>query len=306
MSQNTQGILFASTTALCWSILAILLKYALQFEDAYSIAWFRLFFAGIMLAGFIIGLKPKMLRDFKKGIPFMSIAAGFLLAANYVGYLKSIELTTASNAQIMIQTGPLMLLLIGVFYFKEKLQTIQWVGVALAFLGFVFFYWDRSLFNEGQLDTLLIGNSWIFMAAATWALYATFHKKLINKGWGPQQLNLVLYLAAGLALIPIADFPSMQSLDTPMLLLLLLLSLNTILAYGCMGEALKRIPASIVSLIITINPLVTLLLFEIMSQLDMKFVAPEPLAWQGYLGALCVVSGVGVAVSFKRAAGQRS
>ena len=283
-----------------------MLKYALQFEDAYSIAWFRLFFAGLMLTGFIAGVRPQLIKDFKKGVPFISILAGLLLGANYVGYLKGIEHTSASNAQIMIQTGPLMLLLAGVFYFKEKLQLVQWIGVALAMVGFVFFYWDQAMFNVDDLNSLLVGNSWIFMAAATWALYAVFHKKLISKGWEPQQLNIVLYLAAGLALIPIADFPSLQSLDTNMLLFLLLLSINTIVAYGCIGEALKRIPASFVSLIITVNPLMTLLLFEIMSQLDMKIVSPEPLAWRGYLGALLVVSGVGVAVSFKRAAGQRS
>lgn len=283
-----------------------MLKYALQFSDASSIAWFRLFFASIMLTGFIAGVRPALLKDFKKGIPILAVIAGFMLGANYLGYLKGIEFTSASNTQIMIQTGPLMLLFAGVFYFKETLGLMQWVGIASALIGFVFFYWDQTQFNIGDVKQLILGNTWIFMAAATWALYAVLNKKLILKSWNPQLLNTVVYFAASLVLIPTTEFQSFSHLTFIQLGFLLLLSFNTILAYGCLGEALKLIPASLVSLIITVNPLLTLMLFEIMSRLEMNIVAPEPLAWRGYLGALLVVSGVGIAVSFKRAAGQRS
>lgn len=283
-----------------------MLKYALQFSDASSIAWFRLFFASLMLGGFLAGVRPQVFKGFKKGLPLLAVVAGFLLGANYLGYLKGIEYTTASNTQIMIQTGPIMLLFAGVFYFKERLTWIQWAGITSAIIGLILFYWDQAAASLLNIDQYLKGNIWIFMAAATWALYAIFNKKLILKSWNPQLLNIVIFFSASLVLIPTTQFSHFSDLSLPQLSFLLLLSFNTILAYGCLSEAIKLIPASQVSLIITVNPLITLLLFQLMSLLDMSIVEPEPLAWRGYLGALLVVSGVAIAVSFKRAAGQRS
>ena len=64
-------------------------------------------------------------------------------------------------------------------------------------------------------------------------------------------------------------------------------------------EAMRLIPASKVSLIITCNPLLTILMMDLMAVYGLDFITPEPLEWRGYLGALLVVAGVVTAVSLK-------
>ena len=75
-----------------------------------------------------------------------------------------------------------------------------------------------------------------------------------------------------------------------------LLGLNTVLAYGALAEAIRLAPASHVSLIITLNPLITILMLQIMDWLQVDWVSPEPISLYGALGAIAVVTGVAVTI----------
>ena len=92
--------------------------------------------------------------------PLLAVLAGFSLAFNYFGYMKGVELTSASNAQVMIQMAPTLLAVIGFVYFKENPTRAQILGYLLAVMGFAAFYRDpmgQALSPNGDF---LIGNSW--------------------------------------------------------------------------------------------------------------------------------------------------
>lgn len=298
VQERSKGLLMASTTALSWAALAIGLKLALSYSSPGTIVWFRMLVAFIGLTSIYLLRSPKQLRILWHP-PILGIFAGVCLAANYFGYMKGVELTSASNTQIMIQTGPLTLILIGIFYFKEIPTRQQTIGFLVAATGFFFFYWDQILAAAENSEQFILGDLWIAMAALTWALFATF-QKILSPNWTPQQINILIYTIATLALLPLSDTSEMATWSWPVWLLMLALGLNTIIAYGALGEALKRIPASQVSLIISLNPLLTLLLMAGLAFAEVTWIAPEPIDWRGYLGALLVVSGVALAVSRKR------
>lgn len=298
MKNVNQGILFAAVTAFCWSILAIALKFTLGFASSGTIVWSRMIVAFLILIFYYAIKKPAQLNVIKSP-PLLGALAGLLLAANYFGYMKGIEYTSASNTQIMIQMAPLTLSLIGIFYFKERLKPIQLFGVLIAVCGFSFFYWDQILVSVNEQAKYITGNLWVLFAAMTWALFGTFQKILTAKGWSPQQLNLLIYLVASLALFPLADLSDFKGLELWQWLLLLALGINTLIAYGSLGEALKKAPASYVSLIITINPLGTIFLLKLMESLNWNLVSAEPIDWRGFLGAALVVTGVLITVTLK-------
>lgn len=232
--------------------------------------------------------------------PKLGLWAGLLLSANYFGYMKGVELTSAANTQIMIQLGPLMFLFVGVAYFKEELRKVQWIGVFLAFFGFSLFNWDQVILSFENKDVYFQGNLWIVMAAATWAIYAGFQKVLMSRGWKPQELNLLIYTIATLVLLPLITPSEFLALSAFEWFVLFLLGLNTLIAYGAFVEAVKRAPASYVSLIISVNPLLTLIILHLLDKFELHFIDPEPINLMGYAGALLVIGGVTIAVSLRK------
>lgn len=301
------GIFYAITTGLCWAVLAIALKYALHFASSGTIVWFRLFGAALGIFGYYVYraiFVERSLSTLKRLFwppPLNIVLAGLFLSFNYFGYMHGLELTSASNAQIMIQVGPLTLLVIGVFYFRESLRWQQGCGIALALVGFALFNWDQVALALEKSDVYIAGNTWIIMAALAWSVYATIQKRQIGKdGWTPQETNAVIYMTSMFALMPMARFHELAPLNFWQWLLMLSLGLNTIVAYGAFAEALQLVPASIVSLIISVNPLLTLLLIALIGHFGMTFISPEPIMWRGYLGAALVAGGVAIAVSMRQ------
>lgn len=290
----------AIVTAVSWAVLAIGLKFGLHFASSGTIVWFR------MLVPFVFLLCFYALRDAPKlsilaRPPLTAVLAGLCLAINYFGYMKGVELTNASTAQIMIQLAPMSLVLIGIFYFKETPSRLQTIGFVSALSGFILFYLDQL---DMQPQTHFTdGNLWILFAAAGWAVFAAFQKILLQR-YSAQQFNMLIYGICVVALAPVANFQEFSTWSFGIWVLMFALAFNTLIAYGALSEALRRIPASHVSIIITANPLLTITLIGVMSIFDIHWIAPEPIAWRGFLGAGLVVTGVALAVWKKRVQGQ--
>ena len=291
------GLLFATGTSLCWAFLAIVLKYALDFVDAGSIVWFRMLTAAVCVSVFFAFKNPHQLKILRNP-PLWAVIAALCLAANYFGYMKGLELTNVTNTQILIQLATVFLILAGIFYFKEALSLIQWMGIFTAFCGFGLFYWDQLLHFADNLHTYFYGNIWLVFASLTWAVFAVLQKKL-SKKWSPQQINILVYIISALSFTLLADFKTIFNLNFQQWLVLIILGFNTIIAYGCLGEALKRTPASYVGFIIALDPLVTLLILQIMNIYDLGIIEHEPLYIHGWIGALLVVTGISCALLIK-------
>jgi drug/metabolite transporter (DMT)-like permease len=304
MSAHSLGLFYAAFTGLCWAVLAIGLKYALHFSSSGTIAWVRMIVAFFILFFYYALKNPRALKRALLHPPKKLLLAGVFLACNYYGYMRGIDLTNASNAQIMIQTGPLTLILVGVFYFKEHLKSYQWLGVLSAICGFIFFNWDQVLIAFEHSDKYIAGNIWLLFAGVTWATFAAIQKFVlindVDKNWPPQLINLLIYAVCSVVLVPMANFQEFSPLTTWQWFVLFLLGANTLLAYGAFGEAMRLIPASHVSLIITLNPLFTILFVTLLTHYGFDFIAPEPIEWRGILGAFLVVFGVGLAVYRRR------
>lgn len=293
MNPRTVGLMMAVVTGICWATLAIALRQAYLHASTGTIVWFRMIVPFGILVAFYGFREP---RQLKKLLPKpLILVAGLCLAANYFAYMRGIELTSASNAQIMIQMGPLSLLVIGILYFKESPSRSQLIGLILAVFGFSLFFWDQILLSVADAPKYLRGDLWLVFAAVTWAVFAALQKGL-RGNWSPQQFNMVIYGVCALALWPTANMAEMSRWDTGVWLLMLFCAFNTLVAYGAFAEALKRAPASHVSLILAANPLLTIFLVMVMAELGIHWISPEPIAWRGLLGALFVVSGVALTV----------
>jgi len=289
------GLIMAGVAGLCWAVLAIGLKVALDFSSSGSIVWVRMSGAFLILA-VILGIQNRENFRILKAMPVLGVISATGLAINYFGFMKGVELTSPSNAQVFIQLAPMLLILTGIFAFRERPQPLQILGFVLTAVGFAIFFKDQLDHVAQELDRFTIGNLWIVLAAVTWVVFASLQKLLLQK-WSPQQINLLVYGLSTLMLLPLANWQDFVSLSWPQALLLLALALNTVIAYGALGIALQKAPASQVSVVITLNPLLTLTIMEILGILQVNWIRADHVDPLGWMGASIVVIGIILAIT---------
>jgi len=290
VSRRAEGLWLATATALSWAVLAIALKYSLKLFSSGTIVWVRMSLAFAILVALFAWRRRGQL-SILRGPPWQGLVAGIFISINYFAYMKGVELTTASNAQIMIQLAPLSFALACIFFLGEYPTRKQWLGLTIAITGFGFFYWDQLLVSWDTLDRFQTGNLWLLLAAATWTIFALIQRGLL-KTWPPQQFNMLIYGISTLLLFPLADAADLVAPTWLGGMLLLFLALNTVIAYGAFSEALLRIPSSQVSLIISVNPLLTIAIMTYLTHLNVEWISGEPVHWRGLVGAILVVTGV--------------
>ena len=281
-------------TVSLWGVLPIILKLGLNYYSVGTIAWFRFFFSFVVLFWFLF--------TFRSGCgvllhpPIIGILGGAALAVNYFGMTQGIHLSGASNAAIIIQVAPLLLVIVGVLFFKEVIKLIQLMGIAIAIIGFYLFYLDR-VGNAVNNPSFSAANGWVLIAAVAWVLYMICQKQLSIK-YSAQSINLLVYAVAMVMLIPMVEWDEFFKGGAVGWLLLIALGLNTLLAYGALAEAVECIPLSLISILITLNPLITLSgMWILTSFFGVEALSAENISWHGYLGGIIAVSGVVLVVA---------
>ncbi len=298
MQNHSKGITYALIAALLWSVLAIIIKYALNFLPPATLAWFRFATAFSILSIYLVLYSKNSLAILKKPPPLALLAAVFL-GLNYLFFIHGLNFTTPGNSQIYIQAGPLCLAIIGIVIFREKIGIRQLAGFAIVTAGFIIF------FSEQLKETYLIphdyktGALWVALAGISWAAFASLQKILVRKH-GAGQLNLVIFGLNAILFIPLVDFRSIVSLDPWQFLIALSLGLNTLLAYGSLALALKYTDANKISVITTINPIITFAAMIILEAMAVTWIEPESITILTISGTFIIILGA-VMVVYKKA-----
>ena len=293
-----RGVLLASITAIMWGFLAVALKVSLDFASAGTTVWFRFAFSFVALLLFMLRREPAKVVAVLRRPPLLGVLASLGLASNYVGYMHGVALTGPSNTQVIIQLGPLLLIVVGAVAFDERMRLAQLVGLGVAALGFGLFYYDQLRLLWASAGNFNTGNAWILFAAVAWTLYGALQKHLVHL-WDPRQVNLVLYGVAAILIFPLCNFHEFVHMSLGTWVLLALLALNTLVAYGALAEAFKLAPANVISVIITVNPIITVVSMAILGAMHVSWIAPEAISWRGYVGATLALAGVARVVSAK-------
>lgn len=272
-----------------WGVLPIALNGVLETLDPLTTTFFRLSLAAVLITPYLL-VRRRLPNRGKLRSPrlfFQLLAAGLLLSGNYGLYIFGLERTSPEAAQVMIQIAPMLLLLAGVFLFKEPFSRTQWLGF-LAFVSGLVLFFNHHLgdifidLNDYGLGLLII-----LSAAICWTGYAIMQKILLQE-FTSEETMLAIYWLGTLLFLPFCDFSTLDQLTGTQWALLAFCGLNTIIAYGSFAEALVHIEASRVSATIAVTPLLTV---GIVQFIPIAGVTVEPLGVISVLGALLVVSG---------------
>ncbi|MDD1976860.1 MULTISPECIES: DMT family transporter [Pseudomonas] len=285
------GLSLSLLTALLWGILPIKLKQVLQVMDPITVTWFRLLVSGGLLFAWLAASKrlPRFNGLGRKGWGLVALATCGLVG-NYVLYLMGLNLLSPGTAQLVVQLGPVLLLVASVFLFKERFSFGQGVGLLILLMGFGLFFNQRLEELLTSLSVYTTGVLTIILATTIWVFYALSQKQLLTV-WNSMQVMMVIYLCCAMLLTPWVHPLEALQLSPLQGWLLLACCLNTLVAYGAFAEALAHWEASKVSATLALTPLVTFVAVALAAWFWPDFVQAEQINSLGYIGALVVVLG---------------
>ncbi len=288
------GFCLALTTAVLWGMLPIALKIVLTDLTANTITWIRFLAAACFVAAVLYkhDSLPSLQKVRGKVAKLLAIAViGLLL--NYILYLVGLSKLSAETAQVVIQLAPFLMMLGGIFIFREHLLFWQRIGALLLVVGLLLFFNDRLWLLLTQFGQDSYGVLLVVIAAITWAAYALAQKQLLMT-FNSQQIMLFIYVAGAVSFLPLADWTPLASMSGLHWGLLLFCCLNTIVAYGAFAEALQHWEASKVSAVLAITPLLTILFANLVSWVYPDAPAAQALNGWSIAGACMVVVGSAV------------
>jgi drug/metabolite transporter (DMT)-like permease len=293
------GLLLSLSTSLLWAMIPIGLNAMESYMDAYTITWYRFVFAAIVLF---------LVLSFKKGIPrlrgansqkiILLLIACIGLCGNYILYLEGLFRTGPGAAQVVIQLGPILLILGGVAIFKEDFSARQLIGLICILAGLALFFHHKVHEIFTSLTDYTLGVILVVGASVTWAAYALAQKQLL-KGFNSLQILLLIFIFGSIVFLPTAVPGKLLDLDLIGMLLLAFCVVNTVLAYGCFAEALEHWEASRISAVLAIIPLLTLGFMELATSLHPSLVSSEQITWLSFLGAIVLLTGTVIFVKKK-------
>jgi len=298
MTNQAKGIFYTLITVVMWGVLAIALKIASQAIDSPTIVWFRfsLAFSGMFI--WMIAKDRKGLEILYKP-NILIVISSLALAWNYIGFMLGVKYTSPSNAQVAIQTGPVLLAVLGIFFFKEKISRLQILGFLLAITGFFIFYRQHHAAMGGAESQYTKGMLLTLSGAVTWAIYAALQKKLVLT-YPVATLNVLIFGLPVLLYLPFVNFPNLAGLSVGYWALLVFLGANTLISYVCLALALKYLEAGKVSIIIVLNPIITFVIMGILTWLQVTWIEGEHFSVLSIAGALLALAGAILVVRKKK------
>ena len=292
---HRKGLLYAVITASLWGFMAIVLKVATYDLSPVTVVWFRFFFAFLVLAGWTLLFRRDDFTIFRRP-PLLLFLAAIFLGLNYLGFIAGIQHVSPSSSQVFIQIAPVSFALSGILIFRESVSWRHVVGFILVLGGIGLFYSEQLRDAAGSGEHFTRGMFLVLGGGLAWATFATLQKTLVKKV-RPNQLNLFIFGFCALALLPLVRFSNIQGMPGTNWYLLVYLGLNTVLAYGSLALAIKFTEATRVSVIITLNPIITFVSMALLTRMEVNWIEPETFSVLSLLGALTVLAGAILVIS---------
>ncbi len=161
-----KGLFFVFSAYALWGFFPIYFKF-LHEAPALQIMAHRVTWSFIFLI-FLIALRKEfsqVLKSLTKKIILTYTIAGTLLAINWLTYVWGVNAGFVVETSLGYFINPLVSVVLGVVFLKEKLRNLQWIPVVLAAIGVIYLAIDH-----GSLP-------WIALVlASTFGTYGLFKK----------------------------------------------------------------------------------------------------------------------------------
>lgn len=219
--------------------------------------FYRVLISTFFLTPFFLR-QQKTLEPIDKKYLAIPLIAGIFTAFDFAFWNSSLKYTTAANATLLGNTSPLWVALFALFFFREKLRGIFWVGLTLALAGAALVMGSDFLTHP----TLGVGD---LMASTAAIFYASYQ---LTTQRGRRHIDPFRYMwlvgvsaTLGMFIINIVLGYSFTGYSTQTWIIFFVTAIiSQMIGYLAITYALGHLPASIVSPTLIGQPILTTIL----------------------------------------------
>lgn len=188
------------TTSLIWGLAPPVIKYSLYYISPLSFLFYRFLIVSLVLA---IPLCLKVIRarpqpkDWAKYLFLGFLGTPLTLIVLFYGIQK----TTAIDSSIIGVITPILVILGGAFFLKEKITKQERSGIFLILLGTLVTIIQPILETGQTIAQNLLGNTLVFLSTLSWAAFSLLSRK--EKALDPFILTASSFILGLLILLPV-------------------------------------------------------------------------------------------------------
>lgn len=254
MKLNPKLVIFIG--ALGVSTSPILIK--MSQSPALAIAFFRMLITVLLLTPYILSKNLQELKSLNKTQVVKIIISGTFLGMHFSAWIMSLKYTSVASASVLVNTSPILLLLITYFIFKETISKKEILAVVGAFLGSLVL--TLGDFSGGS--NALLGDMFAILGAAFICVYLLIGNNIRQR----VSMSTYTYLTYAFAMITIfiinlfvkQDF--LVTAPKEYLLFLAMAVFPTLLGHSLFNWSLKYVSATFVSMAILTEPILASIL----------------------------------------------
>ncbi|OGE31683.1 hypothetical protein A2631_00870 [Candidatus Daviesbacteria bacterium RIFCSPHIGHO2_01_FULL_44_29] len=250
---------------LIWGANFVVAKVTLQEIPVMSLAFLRFSLASIFLIPFL-WIERRQLKMQLKDLPRLCVAGVLMITFHIYLFYEGLSRTTALNASALTLVVPILSMLCGWWFLKEKVFWINILGTVLGLIGGVVILGLPLLFTSGFNIESTLGNLLIILSGIVFVAGATIARPLLAR-------YHFIVVTIGTFLVGVVTFAGPATLDylqNPLwvykvtvlggLGFLYITILSTISAFFMFQWGLEKIGLAKASLFSYIDPVVATLL----------------------------------------------
>jgi chloramphenicol-sensitive protein RarD len=254
MTPRAEGVLFAVIAYGVWGLAPIYFKW-LDFARAdevivHRIVWSLVLLLVVVAARGAWGALAAIVRS-RRQLRFLFVS-GALVAGNWLVFVWALQNERMIEASLGYYINPLVSVLLGVVFLRERLPPLHWASLALAALGIV-----NELVNVGGLP-------WVSLTLAlSFAAYGLVRKTVaVDSVLGlTVETALLLPLALGyFVFLSLAGDPAFGRVGVTETIGLLAAGVITSIPLVAFAAAALRLPLSVLGFLQYLSPSIALLL----------------------------------------------
>ncbi len=258
---STKQLLFTyialALAVLFWGLSFVATKIALQSFPPFCLIFMRFLTASIFFTFLLLRTGfPAITWKNLKPLLFLAI---FQPVLYFIFETFGLQHTSATKASLIIATIPIVVLLLSIFFLKERVRLLNVIGIVISIFGVALLIFGGQ--NIEEMGGTLLGDALILGAVLSASMYMILTRRL-GEFFSPIQITgmqiiigAILFFPAFLYTLPRVNWHSVTS--DAIIAVTALTIFATIGAFLCYNYALTKIPASRVSVCINGIPLVT-------------------------------------------------
>jgi drug/metabolite transporter, DME family len=261
MGEQGIGYLAITAAAALWGTLGIFFHFLIGVHglDPLQVGFFRAALGAAILAVALALRRPSLLRVQVRDLPFFAVFGLLGVAVLFVVYAEAVRLTTVATAAILLYTAPAWVTIIAWPAFGERLTRGKLVALVLALVGCALV---SGAYNLVALEFSAAGTLCGLASGLAYGIYTLFSKHAVRR-YSPWTAMLYALGSGALFLLPLQPLPRLVAAVRQPVTAIWLLGLAlgpTVGAYLLLGTSLQRLPASVVSIVASSEPVIAALL----------------------------------------------